>query len=114
MKTEIIRVSEKESIFFNGYLEAITFTEGCVKRSLDETFLRESLIDCLCYFNRTCCYMNDEQFEQAGIDFWLSRNGHGSGFFDKTDFYNDGCAERFQKIAESFGSVTPFFDDIKE
>lgn len=23
--------------------------------------------------------------EQAGHDFWLSRNGHGSGFFDRCD-----------------------------
>jgi len=114
MKTEILNVTKKETIFFHGYLKVIAFTEDSGDRSLDETFRRECLIDCLCFFNRTCCYMSDDHFEQAGIDFWLSRNGHGSGFFDRKDFYNEGCANMFQKIAESFGTVTPFFDDIKE
>lgn len=37
---------------------------------------------------------------QAGHDFWLSRNGHGAGFFDRTERegYNEEIGEKLQNI----------------
>lgn len=32
--------------------------------------------------NENYCYTNREASEQAGHDFWLTRNGHGCGFWD--------------------------------
>jgi hypothetical protein len=40
----------------------------------------------------------------AGHDFWLSRNGHGSGFFDNDDTFGADEAERLQEAAEAFGN----------
>lgn len=38
----------------------------------------------------------------AGHDFWLSRNGHGAGFFDRGD---DDCFNRLQTAAGRFCEV---------
>lgn len=40
----------------------------------------------------------------AGHDFWLSRNGHGAGYFDG-DFGTDADCEHLQSAAEKFGEV---------
>ncbi len=40
--------------------------------------------------------------EIAGHDFWLSRNGHGSGFFDG-DWPDAG--DRLDKASEAYGEV---------
>lgn len=39
--------------------------------------------------------LSDYDAKQAGIDFWLSRNGHGAGFFDrKLDGLQSACGFR--------------------
>lgn len=42
--------------------------------------------------------------EQAGHDFWLTRNRHGSGFWDR-DFYNRETGERLTELAHEFGEA---------
>lgn len=44
---------------------------------------------------------------RAGHDFWLSRNGHGAGFFDayKGVPYSDENAELLQNAAKEYGEV---------
>jgi hypothetical protein len=44
-----------------------------------------------------------------GHDFWLTRNGHGAGFWDGD--YPEGIGEALTKIAESFGECTLFVSD---
>ena len=39
----------------------------------------------------------------AGHDFWLSRNSHGSGFFDNDETFGADEAERLQEAASDFG-----------
>ncbi len=43
--------------------------------------------------------------EQIGHDFWLSRNGHGTGFFDRTELADKETRDKLQDIARSFGEV---------
>src|SRR5690242_13350351 len=45
-------------------------------------------------------YERDE--EQFGHDFWLTRNGHGVGFWDRGD---GELGEALSKAAETFGSA---------
>src|SRR6185437_16541087 len=40
---------------------------------------------------------------QAGHDFWLSRNGHGAGFFDREG--DKAVNDALQEAAEAFGVV---------
>ena len=114
-----ITLTEKESEFLNAYLEAVDFTELGVKSpayigaEIDEDFLRESVIDCLAFYNRISCYLSDDNIAQAGHDFWLTRNGHGTGFWDRPEVYGDTYAEMFSKIAETFGEAYAVYDEIE-
>jgi hypothetical protein len=45
--------------------------------------------------------------ERAGTDFWLSRNGHGSGFFDRG---NEPVFARLQAAARIYGAINIYFD----
>lgn len=38
----------------------------------------------------------------AAHDFWLTRNGHGSGFWDKPEFYGESEAEKLTEISKTF------------
>lgn len=39
---------------------------------------------------------------QFGHDFWLTRNGHGSGFWDREEIWGD-CADFLSELAKSSG-----------
>ena len=112
-----IKLTAKETTFFKAYVEAIDFTEtGDVNQPeagepLDETFLRESLIDCLAFYNRIMCHLSDDMIEQAGHDFWFTRNGHGVGFWSRPEIYKEYQAELFTKHAQSFGGVNAYFEN---
>ncbi len=44
---------------------------------------------------------DDNDFNRAGHDFWLTRNGHGAGFWD-SDWSEPG-ADKLDKASEAFG-----------
>ena len=46
----------------------------------------------------------------AGHDYWLSRNGHGAGFFDNGEAHGDAW-DRLQEAAERFGEVNLYVDE---
>ena len=116
----IIETNKKESQFIAAYLEAVDFTElgeegqPPIGAEIDEDFLRESVIDCLAFYSRIECYLSPENIEQAGHDFWLTRNGHGVGFWDRPDVYGDRCAKMFTTVAASFGGADAVYDEIGE
>lgn len=108
-----VEITEKERAFIGAYVDAIYFTEtGDIDQpdsgdDLCEVFMRESIIDCLAFYSRVCCYVGDDKIEQAGHDFWLTRNGHGAGFWDGdwSEGDNTFIADLLTKVAESFGEA---------
>jgi hypothetical protein len=46
--------------------------------------------------------------EQHGHDFWLTRNGHGVGFWDRG---YGAVGDRLSKAAERYGEVWPYVGD---
>lgn len=89
--------------FTRGYIEAMFFTNT---GSLDDgdlqdaTFadlapesLAEIIADCTAFQNKhaslleQACQRDDYSAEQAGRDFWFTRNGHGVGFWDRKQLY---------------------------
>ena len=68
----------------------------CEKFQLDN---EESLSD----------FYQTQTVEQAGHDFWLSRNGHGAGFFDREA---EGAMD-LQDAARAFGSADLYIGDDK-
>lgn len=49
--------------------------------------------------------------ERAAHDFWLSRNGHGTGFWDNEDVYGVAEARRLHSAAKSFGEYDLYVGD---
>ena len=44
--------------------------------------------------------------DQVGHDFWLTRNGHGTGFWDREDTYGgELAADILTDVAKSFGDA---------
>ena len=111
-----ITLTPKELEFYNAYLECINFTEtGDIDQpesgaDLDDDFSRESLIDCLSFYGRISCYLANGEISQAGHDFWLSRNRHGTGFFDR----GYPMSDKFQTWAEAYGQVDAVFEDYED
>jgi hypothetical protein len=112
-----ITLTGKEERFINSYIEAIYFTDtGDIDQphcgaSLDEGFERESIIDCLAFYSRIELYLSPDNISQAGHDFWLTRNRHGVGFWDRGDLYGK-FAQKFTDLAHSFGEVQACFDEL--
>ena len=49
---------------------------------------------------------------QAGHDFWLSRNGHGSGFFDRNWYDNtEDIGKKLQTASKSYGPYDLYLGD---
>ena len=74
--------------FHNACVEALLFTDvprdhnGIADLAEEtEAYLRA---DCLSFWRRFGCYVKAAGLgpDHAGRDFWLTRNGHGAGFWD--------------------------------
>lgn len=50
--------------------------------------------------------------EQAGHDFWLTRNGHGTGFWDRPKtMYGEELAALLTRASSQAGGVWPEFEE---
>ena len=79
-------------------------TEGAVNkmRSDCEKFLSQ--------INTECVGVEKLHLDQIGHDFWLTRNGHGAGFWDRG---LGDLGEKLTDIAESFGECHIMVDNDK-
>jgi hypothetical protein len=48
-------------------------------------------------------------YERAGHDFWLTRNGHGAGFWDGD--WDKAAGQELTDIAHNFGTLCPYVGD---
>jgi hypothetical protein len=53
--------------------------------------------------------LNGLNMEQVGHDFWLTRNGHGAGFWDGD--YEESIGNELTELAKSFGSKDLYIGD---
>jgi hypothetical protein len=135
------------SAIFQGYIEAMFFTENAPGVSMtewpeDTSDLREGTIpedagfgdihpetlekmqmDCFNFEVKARplleqAYQRNYDARQAGHDFWLTRNGHGAGFWDRdvlsstgekwsggNDHDGETLGEKLTEIAQSFGET---------
>src|SRR5712672_793390 len=99
--------------FTRGYFEAIEwllseevnrdkirgFTYASILKAKADCFdFCSSYSDDLSKYVENC----DRDYSGAGIDFYLSRNRHGAGFFDRG---NDPVFDRLQKAARCYGET---------
>lgn len=48
---------------------------------------------------------DDYSPQQLGHDFWLTRNGHGAGFWDRDELARDGLGDQLTELAQQAGEV---------
>ncbi len=68
--------------------------------------------DCADFMRKAEKYFDDDDTaddEQIGHDFWLTRNGHGAGFWDRDNLYKNG--DDLTKVAEKFGEKYVYVGD---
>jgi hypothetical protein len=102
--------------FTDAYFQALYFTEtgDSEQPPADAELYPEEIerhkADCASFFYRFRAFIEAEPeapgFEQAGHDFWLTRQGHGAGFWDG-DWTTYGHI--LTDGAESYGETWPEF-----
>ncbi len=80
---------------------------------ITEEAKKSSMEDIDGFVNLAGSLLDHVDAEQAGHDFWLTRNGHGVGFWDR-DYPEDapeGIGDMLSDIAQSFGSADLYVGD---
>ena len=86
-------------------LDAVYSVEHISRDSLDE--MRTDCTE-FCYANKKDITNSKLSPEQIGHDFWLTRNGHGTGFWDR------GLGEIGKRLAQNakiYGPSDPIISD---
>ena len=76
--------------------------------NIDRKTMREFEQDCAAFLDSNTTDLAEMDPGQAGHDFWLTRNGHGAGFWDR------GLGERgdrLTKAAHVYGGVDLYVGD---
>jgi hypothetical protein len=70
--------------------------------------LREMELDCMAFQRAAGTLLKGVDLEQAGHDFWLTRNGHGVGFWDRD---MGPVGERLTELCKFFGECNLYVGD---
>lgn len=72
----------------------------------DET-IQKIKKDCEAFQDEAGELLDDLSFEQAGHDFWLTRNHHGTGFWDRDLEHGEALTE----LSHKYGEQWPYVGD---
>lgn len=100
---------------FNAYLHCAEWADKPEDEDWGEASFSTEVMD-LAWFE--CCaflrlagpHIQDWTMEQIGHDFWLTRNHHGAGFWDR-DIATKGVRDKLTAIAQMFGECSPYIGD---
>lgn len=68
--------------------------------------------DCQSFVTQAGELIPEEHYSQAGHDFALTRNGHGAGFWDRTEIYGgQDKANTLTNLANTFKVINLFTND---
>ena len=82
--------------------------ENYTIEDIDHESLKTAIEDCA-RFQLEHCRDTDSDPSYAGYYFWLTRNGHGAGFWDEG--WPEPAATRLTKASEEFGRVNIYIGD---
>lgn len=105
----------------NAYTEAIYFTEtgdiGQPPATAELTPLCKAQIWDTCRnFHRAIAqevleFLPDLDWAQVGHDLWLTRNGHGTGFWDRPEIYGEANVKWLTAMAIAMGEHDAEFEE---
>lgn len=75
---------------------------------IDPETLKIMVADCIKFQQENADDINGED-SQAGYDFWLNRNGHGTGFWDGD--WPEPAATRLDNASKAFGEFYLYVGD---
>ena len=78
---------------------------------ISEETLQRMIEDCASL--RSQADLTDYPTENAGHDFWLTRNGHGAGFWEN-NFGTEAQCEELTALAKQFGAFDLYIGDDGE
>jgi len=114
---EIMRDAIAKSEFLGAYIEAMFFTDGAEDGhelygktipDMSFDFVTRTIKDCA-IFETAHERDIDGNAKQAGHDFWLTRNGHGAGFWDGD--WSEDAGKYMTDTSKAFGEVDVYVGD---
>jgi hypothetical protein len=102
--------------FIRGYMDAMFWTEeaiiasDCTMFDLAKETQQSIESDCDVFLSKASekeQHLSDS--EQAGHDFWLTRNRHGAGFWDGD--YPDDIGDTLTELSQEFKEVSLYVGD---
>ena len=105
--------------FLQGYLDralwlGISNEEGTADLDISDTHIAEDALadmrkDCERFVKEAGDLLDGIEDSQAGHDFWLTRNHHGAGFWDRG--HPDDIGDKLTKLAHGFGDADLYLGD---
>lgn len=97
------------STMSEAYCEVANWADDVIIDAAFEKHAHKACSDLFVAFPGLCLGFDDETLEQCGHDLWLTRQGHGAGFWDRSaETY--GNAENRQKLTEYAEKVGEFYN----
>lgn len=102
--------------FFEGYLEAMAFTDlgddgqPPAESEVTPAYRTAAREDCQSFWRTwgAAIRASNAGADQAGRDFWFTRQGHGVGFWDRdADMYGKALQDALTEASENFGEAYP-------
>lgn len=106
--------------FTRGYIDAAFFTSLDESAPLDDNYSASDLSDearaimerdCITFYGAHGWRIVEQDDYQGGIDFWLTRNGHGAGYWDG-DYPEHGDA--LDAACNDYGDVDLYVGDDQQ
>ena len=112
-------IANKMEFFVGGYITCALWSStdesgdpldnNHDRSNIDDSTMLDIVIDCWTFVKNNHHLINGAMtWSQAGHDFWLTRNGHGAGYWDR-DLGEVG--ELLSEAATAFGNVDLFVLD---
>lgn len=107
--------------FLDAYMLSLLWSSGDINDAGEEFFfdgfevdvsvLERSERDCRKFWAQAEEFVPAGLVRQAGHDFAFTRNGHGTGFWDRPEVYGQDAADRLTELSHEAGEMELYLGD---
>lgn len=103
--------------FIKAYLQAALWSSNNENEdgsaysieNIAEESVAEAIKDCNLFRQKAGDLLDEYEDSDCGHDFWLTRNGHGAGFWDGD--YEQGDGEKLTSLSKEFKDLSVYLGD---